>query len=112
MTNLPTELTSPLQNLKELKLCNNNLDNIDLSPSMINLVDLDLSGNQLDVLDSDAVLPFSQLNYLSLAKNQLTEIRPNLFQQIPNLMVLDLSKNRLNSLPKALKSLVGQQTFR
>ena len=111
LTNLPKELTSPLQNLKELKLCNNNLDKIDLSPSMINLVDLDFSGNRLEVLDSDAVLPFSQLNYLSLARNQLTAIQPSLFQQIPNLMVLDLSKNRLNSLPKALKSLVRLQTL-
>ena len=40
---------------------------------MIGLVDLDLSGNQLDVLDSDAVLPYSQLNCLSLAKNQLRD---------------------------------------
>ena len=58
------------------------------------------------------MLSFSQLNCLSLARNRLTESWPNLFQQLSNLMVLDLSKNRLNSLPKAIKSLVGQQTFR
>ena len=46
MTNLPIELTSLLQNLKELMLCNNNLENIDLSSNMFNLFDLDLSGNQ------------------------------------------------------------------
>ena len=57
------------------------------------------------------MLSFSQLNCLSLARNRLTESRPNLFQQLSNLMVLDLSKNRLNSLPKALKSLVSLQTL-
>ena len=78
---------------------------------MINLVDLDLSGNELTVLDSKAVLPYTQLNYLSLAGNQLSEISSNLFQQTPNLMVLDLSRNKLNSLPKALQSLASLQTL-
>ena len=97
--------------MKELKLCDNKLANIGLSPTMINLVDLDLSGNELTVLNSKAILPYSQLNYLSLAGNQLSEISSNLFQQTPNLMVRDLSRNKLDSLPKALKSLASLQTL-
>ena len=111
LANLSIELTRPLQNLKELRLCDNKLANISLPPTMINLVDLDLSGNQLTVLDSKAILPYTQLSYLSLAGNQLSEISSNLFQQTPNLMVLDLSRNKLDSLPKALKSLASLQTL-
>ena len=108
LASLSIERTRPLQSLKKLELGDNKISIIGLSPVTINLVDLDLSGNQPTVLDSKS---HTQLNSLSPAGNQLSEISPNLPQQIPNITVLILSKNKLDSLPKAPQSLACLQTL-
>ena len=111
LTSLPPALTAPLTHLTSLSLCDNQLRAATLSPRMTALTNLDLSDNFLTELAADSLAGFSQLTHFSLASNRIAEIHPAAFSSNPALLVLDLSGNKLFSLPASLASLPGLQTL-
>ena len=90
------------------------LDHIDLSRNKITVIKrrsfeslsdltfLDLSGNMLTDLDPDTFYGAVSLRDLDLSSNALEEVHYNLFKYNSNLKTLDLSSNRLTTLPGAV----------
>ncbi|KAM9674238.1 leucine-rich repeats and immunoglobulin-like domains protein 3 isoform 2-T2 [Trichechus inunguis] len=119
---------SHLQNLREMKLNNNELETIpDLGPISTNITLLSLAGNRiveivpehlkqfqsLETLDLSnnnisvlkMAFPSLQLKYLYINSNRVTSMEPGCFDNLANtLLVLKLNRNRLSTLPpKMLK---------
>ena len=111
LTDLSADITAPLANLQLLQLCNNQLKQVTLSQNMINLVNLDLSVNLLSTLDSESFRGLTGLTHLGLASNEITEIKNEAFVDMSSLLVLDISNNKLFSLPAAVTSLTSLQTL-
>ncbi|HLP61272.1 MAG TPA: COR domain-containing protein, partial [Candidatus Deferrimicrobium sp.] len=91
---------SPLTNLTELYLSDNQLtDLMPLSP-LTNLALLDLRGNQLT--DLTPLSPLTNLTTLSLNNNQLTDLTP--IGKLKLLDILDVRNNRIRHLPSDITS--------
>ena len=108
---LSSQLTAPLLNLQLLKLCDNQLSSLNLSARMINLVNVDVSNNFIKKIDSNDFAGQDALTHLSVARNEITEIDVDAFRNLSRLLVLDLSDNKLFSLPAGVKYLTGLQTL-
>ncbi|XP_040493141.1 leucine-rich repeats and immunoglobulin-like domains protein 3 isoform X1 [Ursus maritimus] len=114
---------SHLQNLREVKLNNNELETIPhLGPVSANITLLSLAGNRiveilpeylklfqsLETLDLSSnniselktPLPPLQLKYLYLNSNRVTSVEPGYFDNLANtLLVLKLNRNRISAVP-------------
>lgn len=126
MENL-TELTIGTWNLKYLDISRNNLEkvsiefmdellNLNLSrnqltddtimmtsmrpPLSLKMRILDLSYNQLTKLDT--LYPFWNLKKFILNDNQITHIKPGILQRYPNLVTLNIARNKLMVLPNGM----------
>ncbi|XP_041114422.1 asporin [Polyodon spathula] len=108
---IPAGAFSSLTNLKTLSLNHNQLIGVP-SKLPINLKELFLEGNQIDTISAQIFTDYSDLLYLDLSNNLLTNkgIDKHSFSRMVNLENLNLGKNLLNlipiNLPKALKNLV------
>uniref|UniRef100_A0A2K6MDS0 Leucine rich repeats and immunoglobulin like domains 3 n=1 Tax=Rhinopithecus bieti TaxID=61621 RepID=A0A2K6MDS0_RHIBE len=114
---------SHLQSLREVKLNNNELENIpNLGPVSANITLLSLAGNRiveilpehlkefqsLETLDLSSnniselktAFPPLQLKYLYLNSNRVTSMEPGYFDSLANtLLVLKLNRNRISAIP-------------
>ncbi|XP_049739694.1 leucine-rich repeats and immunoglobulin-like domains protein 3 isoform X2 [Elephas maximus indicus] len=114
---------SHLQNLREIKLNNNELETIpNLGPVSTNITLLSLAGNRiietvpehlkqfqsLETLDLSGnnisalkvAFPSLQLKYLYINSNRVTSMEPGCFDNLANtLLVLKLNRNRLSTIP-------------
>ncbi|XP_073481716.1 transforming growth factor beta activator LRRC33 [Aquarana catesbeiana] len=93
---LPDDFLTNMTTLSELKLSWNCLDTFDLSHGHISNVlnNLDLSNNNLWELKIDtSSQSFPQLLYLNLSKNRLQDLPQKIFHTMTRLDTLDLSHN-------------------
>ena len=124
LTAVGPALTAPLVNLQVLRLAANRLSAVKLtttttnssssapSGGLVNLASLDLSANQLTELTADALAGLPALTQLSLSQNRLTAVHPAAFANASaSVLILDLSHNRLSSLPTTLRHLTRLQTL-
>ena len=93
--------------LTQLNLKNNRIKTIEpnVFEPLANLKELDLSQNELALIDKNTLTGMGRLTHLHLASNDLNNIHENAFDQVPEVLVCDLSHNKLRSSPRALKSL-------
>ena len=108
---LPTDLTAPLVNLQVLKLADNQLREINLSPNMINLVNIDISNNFIRKIPEASFAGQEGLTHLSVANNEISEIDSEAFRNLSSLLVLDVSDNKLFTLPDCVTHLTALQTL-
>uniref|UniRef100_A0A3Q1F3C8 LRRCT domain-containing protein n=1 Tax=Acanthochromis polyacanthus TaxID=80966 RepID=A0A3Q1F3C8_9TELE len=112
LSNITAGHLSAVPFLTYLRLYYNNLTSLppELPVVVSYLNELDLSGNQLVHLPpnvfSHASL-YSSLTFLDLSWNRLTSIPATLLHKLPNLEVLDLSDNNLQELQEDTKSSFG-----
>ncbi|XP_018415867.1 PREDICTED: negative regulator of reactive oxygen species [Nanorana parkeri] len=93
---LPEDFLPHMTSLSELRLSWNCLDTFDLSSGHISnvLINLDLSNNDLWELKIDtSSQSFPQLLYLNLSKNRLQDLPQKIFHTMIRLDTLDLSHN-------------------
>lgn len=97
-----------LPQLRKIVLANNRLASVPKSLSRttnatIPIEVVDLSANQLKEISATDFFYWSKLEYVSLARNKIATIDRLAFQQqLATLKTLDLSRNKLKSLPDAL----------
>ena len=108
---LPSDLLANLPNLQVLRLRSNRLTAVRLPPAVFQLRELDLSRNYLSGLGAADLSPCSSLTLLSLAHNQIESVHPAVFRNTSHLLVLDISHNRLATVPESLKYLISLQTL-
>ena len=108
---LPADLLANLPNLQVLRLRSNRLTAVRLPPAVFQLRELDLSRNYLSGLGAADLSPCSSLTLLSLAHNQIESVHPAVFRNTSHLLVLDISHNRLATVPESLKYLISLQTL-
>lgn len=87
------------ENLKELKLKNNQITKLTSLSKLSNLEYLDLSNNKIEILFKKNFINMTKLTHLYLSGNRLKNIDKNLFMGFRNLMVLLLNNNFLNTYP-------------
>ncbi|XP_051816809.1 leucine-rich alpha-2-glycoprotein-like [Acanthochromis polyacanthus] len=113
LTSLPPELPVVVSHLNELDLSGNQL--VHLPPNVFShasLYRLILRSNLLEKADADWFPDNSSLTFLDLSWNRLTSIPATLLHKLPNLEVLDLSDNNLQELQEdALKNLHHLETL-
>lgn len=113
LTSLPADLLSAVPHLKKLDLTGNQL--VHLPPNIFShalLESLVMKNNLFE--DADAAwFPFnSSLTLLELSGNRLTSVPAALFQRLPNLKHLDLSDNSIQELQEdTLRDLPELQTL-
>ncbi|XP_008053387.1 leucine-rich repeats and immunoglobulin-like domains protein 3 [Carlito syrichta] len=114
---------SHLQNLREVKLNNNELETIpDLGPVSANITLLSLAGNRIveilpehlkefqsletldlssnNILELKTAFPVLHLKYLYISSNRVTSMDPGFFDNLANtLLVLKLNRNRISAIP-------------
>ena len=97
-----------LPQLRKIVLAHNQLDSVPKSLSRIAnatipIEVLDLSSNKLTAIQSNDFFHWSKLEYVSLARNKIGSIEESAFeQQTATLKTLDLSHNKLKSLPAGM----------
>ena len=111
LDNLPPEFTASLPSLQVLRLCDNQLGAVSLSANMINLANIDLSGNLIRTIQEWDFSGHSSVSHLSLAGNVIAEIESKAFRNLTSLLVLDISDNKLFSLPDGVRFLTNLQTL-
>nr|XP_055046623.1 leucine-rich repeats and immunoglobulin-like domains protein 3 [Misgurnus anguillicaudatus] len=120
----PEALFTSLTHLSEIKLNNNEFESIpDLGSNAGNLSSLILANNKISRISSEQLSSLTALETLDLNNNNIIEVRPGSFPPLPlknlflnsnrisvlehgcfsnlstTLLVLQLNKNRLNSIP-------------
>jgi len=111
----PTEY-QPLENLKILRLSNNELHTLDqdLFEHLPNLEVLSIDSNPLTTIDHLAAIALSDiphLKFLDLSNTELTEIPLTLFHTPRELRTLNLTGNLLTKVPEALTLAVNLETL-
>ena len=114
---LQANLFTPLSELQALKLDNNQLENFSAlsaeegssSSNNNKLRELDLSNNRLATLGSTGAS--SQLTHLHLSHNNLNTLSSDALKNCTNILVLDLSHNKLTQVPSSLRHLKALQTL-
>ncbi|XP_067132388.1 carboxypeptidase N subunit 2-like [Centruroides vittatus] len=100
VSEIPSALFRHLTNLTTLLLARNKLHS--LVPRFFyllsNLKYLDLSGNPLTDLDVDIMKDIGHLTILKLANCQLSKLHSMFYQQVPKLQELDLRSNLMTSI--------------
>ncbi len=91
--------------LKVLLLQNNNV--IILSSEYMNedLSILDMSSNSITSIELNTTYCFKKLTHLYLQNNDITYLNPFLIHSIPNVLVLNIANNHIQSLPSVLLDL-------
>lgn len=128
LTELPSDVFHPLQQLQYLNLTGNRLttlprasfqgldwlEEIDLSRNRLSvlpyqvfalcksLARLDLSGNLLVSLPDHSFRPNKDLQELVLSTNRLTKLPPRLFSGLNQLKILELADNEIDTVPRGL----------
>ncbi|KAA0720851.1 Leucine-rich repeats and immunoglobulin-like domains protein 3 [Triplophysa tibetana] len=120
----PEALSSSLPHLNEIKLNNNEFESIpDLGPNAVNLSSLILANNKISRISSERLASLHALETLDLSNNNIMEMQSGAFPPLAlrslflnsnrisllehgcfsnvsgSLLVLQLNKNRLNSIP-------------
>lgn len=92
-------ISCSIPTMSALQLRNNKLGSINSSVFHLcaNVKDLDLQQNQIDSTDEGAFRSMKDLKVLTLSDNRLRSV-PAATRSLPNLMELDLSKNKINAL--------------
>jgi Leucine-rich repeat (LRR) protein len=93
-----------LSNLTQLVIHHNSINSL-FNSSLIypNLQSLDLSYNQIITIPNGFFTnTSSKLSSINLSNNRITSIEKGAFDNLTNLEVLRLSKNRISSIPKEL----------
>lgn len=98
VTNLLSAIQSG-ENLKELKLKNNQITELTSLSKLSNLEYLDLSNNKIENVSMENFKNMTKLTHLYLTGNRLKNIDTNSFLDAENLMVLLLNNNFLNIYP-------------
>ena len=109
-----TGLFEPMSStMSSLRLNNNRLKTIEAKVfhTLVNLKELDLSANELAAIDRNTLEGLGRLTHLLLANNDLINVHVEAFKSVPEILVLDLSHNKLRESPLALKSLIRLQTL-
>ncbi|KFB50466.1 AGAP007060-PA-like protein [Anopheles sinensis] len=94
LTRIAPETFNCLLELFDLDLSSNRLENISLSVE--SLRELDLSNNRLRKLSDDAFLKMNSLHTLNM-DNNLLDVVPSVITKLPNLKMLSLKNNNINS---------------
>lgn len=92
---------SRLKSLENLYMSSNRMEKFSDLNNLTNLKRLDLSSNCIHSIETTA-LP--KLEYLSLAGNKLLSLKDNSFHGFPNLVILKLSENQIDFLPRNVLS--------
>lgn len=89
-----------LRNLKEIKLFNNKLTEIDarIFNGLVNLTIIDLSRNQLKSIDEKLLNGLTNLRVINLSRNKLESIGDDLFRGLTSLTHIYLNNNQLRYL--------------
>nr|AAW69372.1 TLR22 [Takifugu rubripes] len=92
-------ISCSIPTMSALQLQNNKLGSINSSVFHLctNVKDLDLQRNQINSTDEGAFRSMKELKVLTLSDNRLQSV-PVATRNLPNLMKLDLSKNKINAL--------------
>ena len=109
ITEIRSNAFDNLPQLRKIILSHNQLDSVPKSLSRtsnatIPVEVLDLSSNKLSKLTAQDLFYWSKLEYVSLARNKITEMDERAFRQQTHLKTLDLSRNKLKMLPANLVS--------
>ncbi|XP_059101601.1 leucine-rich repeats and immunoglobulin-like domains protein 3 [Peromyscus eremicus] len=123
LSSIQTSSLSHLQNLREVKLNNNELEAIpNLGPVSANIRQLSLAGNSIDEIVPEQLEAFQSLEALDLSNNNISELRtafpplqlkylyinsnrvmsmePGYFDNLAGtLLVLKLNRNRISAVP-------------
>ena len=109
LTSIPNNIEN-LENLKWLRICDNELSSIPESiGNLENLITLDSWGNNLNSLP-ESIGNLTNLNCLSLFQNQLTSI-PESLGNLDSLQTLLLNQNQLTSIPESVGNLSNLQSL-
>lgn len=92
-------ISCSIPTMSALQLRNNKLGSINSSIFHLcaNVKDLDLQRNQINSIDEGAFRSMKELKFLTLSDNKLRSV-PAATRNLPNLIELDLSKNKINAL--------------
>lgn len=107
ISEIQTDLFHSLTNLQFLDLSNNKIKTlVDLQfSSLANLVTLRLTSNLLEEISDDIFVNCPKLEFLHLDKNCLTSIDPHIFRGNTLLKRLYLNSNKLMTIPAKIESL-------
>ncbi|XP_006744587.1 leucine-rich repeat-containing G-protein coupled receptor 5, partial [Leptonychotes weddellii] len=123
---VPMEALQNLRSLQSLDLSYNLLEDLPSFSVCQKLQKIDLRHNEIYEIKVDTFQQLLGLRALNLAWNKIAIIHPNAFSTLPSLRKLDLSSNRLSSLPvtglhglthlkltgnHALQSLISSENF-
>ena len=108
---LHPKVLSNLPNLQVLKLGSNLLQSLELPREMFQLRELNVSSNLLVEVNAGDIDGLDSLTLLSLANNRINSIHPAVFRNTSNILVLDISGNRLTEVPESFKYLTNLQTL-
>lgn len=97
---LPRSLFDKQQSLKFLSL--NNIEDLVLSGTESQVETLDLSGSGIYKTGSNFLKGFRSLRFLNLSRTNLDIMHNETFHSLSSLVVLDLSHNNLEDLPRGL----------
>ncbi|KAM7366896.1 hypothetical protein PAMP_014833 [Pampus punctatissimus] len=105
LTVLPADwISQPFDRLSTLVLSRNSIGQIDMDTFMVtpHLLHLDLSSNCLTVLNSSIFTGLKELKELLLFGNQIVQINPGAFSDLHSLKRIYLSGNKLTDFPLGL----------
>ncbi|KAL3882135.1 hypothetical protein ACJMK2_028506 [Sinanodonta woodiana] len=94
------------KNLQEIVLCKNNLRKISINISEIsdNLLHFSACDNKIEQISEYSIRRLYLLSWFDIENNLITSFSRHIFQDVNDLMVLSLAKNRLSHFPSGLLS--------
>ncbi|XP_047985147.1 podocan-like protein 1 [Leguminivora glycinivorella] len=95
---LPTFLVN-MPHLQTLNLSNNNYEIWISEMPNSNIKYLDLSKNKITQIHDDSFKQMTSLHYLDLSENRIDDLQPTLLAQATNLLTLSLSRNSFTNVP-------------